>query len=186
MESRKNYGKLDFLKTMKTIFKRKIILSVVIGLFLLPIAISGQTASKPAMTAAESEIAALDRQIQDAIASGDADIIERFVADDLIFTHGFFSGARETKKDFLAAAELETKPYIYRKTSAQTVEIHGNFAMVLGRLDVRRQPVAKNNETEQICYALNFIHLFERRKKRWQLVSHRAAQLLEPMKPCAK
>lgn len=143
--------------------------------------VSGQT-----MTAAESEVAALDRQIQDAIAAGDADIIGRFVADDMIFTHGFFSGANETKKDFLAAAKLETKPYIYRKTTAQTVEIHGKIAMVLGRLDVRRQPIAKNNETEQICYALNFIHLFEKRKKRWQLISHRAAQLLEPMKPCGK
>jgi len=138
------------------------------------------------MSTPESELAALDRQIQDAIATGDAKTIERFVADDMILTHGFFSGATETKKDFLAAAKLETKPYIYRKVSAQTVEIHGNFAMVLGRLDVRRQPVAKNNETEQICYALNFIHLFEKRKKRWQLISHRAAQLLEPMKPCAK
>lgn len=154
----------------------------IILLFLIcGISISAQT-----MTAAENEIAALDRQIQDAMAAGDADIIERFVADDIIFIHGFFSGATETKKDFLAAAKLDTKPYIYRKVSAQTVELHGNFAMVLGRLDVRRQPNAKNNETEQICYALNFIHLFEKRKKRWQLVSHRAAQLLEPMKPCTK
>lgn len=154
----------------------------IILLFLIcGISISAQTT-----TAAENEIAALDRQIQDAIAAGDAKTIERFVADDMIFTHGFFSGAIETKKDFLAAAKLETKPYIYRKTSAQTVELHGKFAMVLGRLDVRRQPNAKNNETEQICYALNFIHLFEKRKKRWQLISHRAAQLLEPMKPCAK
>lgn len=154
----------------------------IILLFLIcGISISAQT-----MTAAENEVAALDRKIQDAIASGDAKTIERFVADDMIFIHGFFSGAKESKKDFLAAAKLETKPYIYRKTSAQTVEIHGNFAMVLGRLDVRRQPNAANNETEQICYALNFIHLFEKRKKRWQLISHRAAQLLEPMKPCTK
>lgn len=157
------------------------IFPIILLLLICGISISAQT-----MTAAESEVAALDRQIQDAMAAGDADIIEHFVADDLIFIHGFFSGAKETKKDFLAAAKLEIKPYIYRKTSAQTVEIHGNFAMVLGRLDVRRQPNAKNNETEQICYALNFIHLFERRKKLWQLISHRAAQLLEPMKPCAK
>ncbi|MCD9188376.1 MAG: nuclear transport factor 2 family protein [Pyrinomonadaceae bacterium] len=148
--------------------------------------ICGINISAQTMTAAENEVAALDRKIQDAIASGDVKTIERFIADDMIFTHGFFSGATETKKDFLAAAKLETKPYVYRKTSAQRVELHGNFAMVLGRLDVRRQPIAKNNETEQICYALNFIHLFEKRKKRWQLISHRAAQLLEPMKPCGK
>lgn len=157
------------------------IFPIVLLIIFCAFSIGGQT-----MSAAESEIAALDRQIQEAIASGDAKTIERFVADDMLFTHGFFSGVTETKKDFLTAATSKNKPYIYRTASAQTVEIHGKIALVLGRLDVRREPVAKNNETEQICYALNFIHLFEKRKKRWQLISHRAAQLLEPLKPCAK
>lgn len=143
----------------------------------------GQTPDRE-MTAAETELAAVDRDIQTAIVDGDAKVIGRFVADDLIFVHGFLSGPTETKKDFLAAAKLDPKPYIYRKVSSQVAEIHGSFGMVIGRLDIRRRPNAKNNETSEMCYALNFVHLFERRKKRWQLISHRAAQVLEPPKPC--
>lgn len=136
------------------------------------------------MTAAETELAAVDRQLQDAIVSGDAKVIERLMADDMIFIHGFFDGPSETKKDFLAAAKLDPKPYIYRKVSSQISEIHGKFGMVIGRLDIRRRPNPKANETSEMCYAINFVHLFDWRKKRWQLVSHRASQVLDPPKPC--
>lgn len=160
---------------MKTICS-KIVCSVSVVLFL--------AFGAGAQTAGERALIDLDAEIQTAIVDGDANVIGRFVADDLIFVHGFLTGPTETKKDFLAAAKLDPKPYIYRRVSAQVAEIHGKFGMVIGRLDIRRRPNAKNNETAEMCYALNFVHLFERKKKRWQLVSHRAAQVLQPPTPC--
>ena len=59
--------------------------TIILFILFFGLNIFGQT-----MNAAESELATLDRQIQDAIATGDTDIIERFVADDMIFIHGFF------------------------------------------------------------------------------------------------
>ena len=135
---------------------------------------------------AETALAELDRRIQEAMASGDVKIIERYVGDDLIFTHGWFEGGTETKQQLLENAKKETRFYVYRKVSSQVVEMHGDVALVLGRLDVRRQPLAKNKETEQMCYALHYVHLFERRKNLWQFISHRTAQMIQPGKPCPK
>jgi ketosteroid isomerase-like protein len=138
------------------------------------------------LSKAETELIVLDKQIQDALVSGDVKIIGRYVADDLVFTHGFLSGGTETKQNFLDSARKTTRFYLYRNVSSQAVEMHGNVAFVLGRLDIRRQPIAKNNETEQMCYALNYLHVYERRKGVWQLLSHRSTQMIEPSKACFK
>ena len=118
---------------------------------------------------------------------GDVKLLERHLGEDLVFTHGWFDGGKETKSNLLANAKKEPpRFYLYRKVSSQVVEMHGDIALVLGRLDVRRLPLAKNKETEQMCYALNYVHLYERRKGVWQFVSHRTAQLVEPSLPCPK
>ncbi len=163
--------------------KRTIALASLI-LALVQIVAHAQTPAK--LSQSETELIALDRQIQEALVSGDAKIIERYVGDDLVFTHGFLEGGTETKQNLLDNAKKETRFYLYRKVSAQTVEMHGKVALLLGRLDVRRQPLEKNNETEQMCYALNYVHLYEWRKGRWQFLSHRSAQMIEPSKPCPK
>jgi len=140
--------------------------------------------SKSAAT--ETELAELDRRLQEALVSGDVEIIERYVGNDLIFTHGWFEGGTETKLKLLENARKETRFYVHRRVSSQVVEMHDDVALVFGRLDVRRQPLAKNQETLQMCYALNYVHLYVRRKERWQFVSHRTAQKVEPSKPCPR
>lgn len=166
--------------------KRTVALASLILAF-IQIATNAQSPAKMSKSAAtETELAELDRRIQEALVSGDVKIIERYVGDDLIFTHGWFEGGTETKQKLLENAKKETRFYLYRKVSSQVVEMHGDVALVLGRLDVRRQPLARNKETEQMCYALNYVHLYVRRKDNWQFVSHRSAQSVEPSKPCPK
>jgi hypothetical protein len=151
------------------------------------IAANAQTVEKQLNgKASETELVELDRRIQEAMANGDVKTIEQYVGEDLLFTHGWFQGGTETKQNLLENAKKETRFYVYRKVSSQIVEMHDNVALVLGRLDVRRQPLAKNKETEQMCYALNYVHLYERRKGLWQFLSHRSAQMIEPSLPCSK
>lgn len=169
-----------------TNLKRTVALASLILAF-IQIAAKAQSPAKTSKSlAAETELAELDRRIQEALVSGDVKIIDRYVGNDFIFTHGWFEGGTETKQDLLENAKKETRFYLYRKASSQVVEVHGDVALVLGRLDVRRSPLAKNNETEQMCYALNYVHLFERRKGLWQFLSHRTARSVEPSKPCPK
>ncbi len=137
--------------------------------------------------AAETELIDLDRRLQEAMVTSDTKLLEQHLGDDLVFTHGWFAGGQETKSDLLKNAKKEPpRFYIYRKVSSQVAEMHGDIALVLGRLDVHRLPLAKNKETEQMCYALNYVHLYERRKGIWQFVSHRTAQSVERSLPCPK
>ena len=169
-----------------TNLKRTISIASLILAF-IQIAANAQTVEKQLNgKASEIELAGLDRRIQEAMANGDVKTIEQYVGEDLVFVHGWFQGGTETKQKLLENAKKETRFYLYRKVSSQVVEMHGNIALVLGRLDVRRQPLAKNKETEQMCYALHYVHLFERRKGLWQFLSHRTAQLVEPSLPCPK
>ena len=169
-----------------TNLKRTIALASLILAF-IQIAANAQTVEKQLNgKASETELVELDRRIQEAMANGDVKTIEQYVGEDLVFVHGWFEGGTETKQKLLENAKKETRFYLYRKVSSQAIEMHGNVALVLGRLDVRRQPLAKNKETEQMCYALHYVHLFERRKNLWQFLSHRTAQMIEPSLPCSK
>ncbi len=135
----------------------------------------------------ETELTELDRRIQEAMVSGDVKLLERSLSDDFVFVHGWFKGGTETKPDLLnKATKVPPRIFIHRKVSSQVVEVHGHVALVLGRLDVRRLPWAKNKETEEMCYALHYVHLYERRQGLWQFLSHRTAQSIEPAKPCPK
>lgn len=166
---------------------RKKVVLVSLILAFIQIVVNAQTSAKQSKNeASETEILEFDRRLQEAMVIGDVKLLERHLGDDFIFTHGWFEGGTETKQKLLENAKKETRFYIYRKVSSQVVEMHGKIALVLGRLDVRRQPLAKNNESEQMCYALNYAHLYEQRKGRWQFISHRTAQMIERSKPCPK
>ena len=152
------------------------------------IATSAQTpTTRLGSKAAETELIDLDRRLQEAMVTGDAKLLGQYLGDDFVFTHGLFQGGQETKSDLLDKAKKESpRIYIYRKVSSQVAEMHGDTALVLGRLDVRRVPLARNKETEQMCYALNYVHLYERRKGVWRFISHRTAQMVEQILPCPK
>lgn len=167
--------------------KRTIALASLILAF-IQIAANAQSPAKMSKSAAaETELAELDRRIQEAIVTGDVKLLEQHLSGDFVFVHGLLAGGRETKSDLLTKAKkVPPQVFIYRKVSSQVVEMHGDIALVLGRLDVRRLPSERNKETEQMCYALNYVHLYERRKGIWQFLSHRTAQSVEPSEPCPK
>jgi hypothetical protein len=135
--------------------------------------VKGQAPAKaPAGKTAESELMDLDRQLQEAVVTGNLSLIEGYAGEDLLFTHGL-SGRTDKKEDWINLARRTPRQFIARKVSLQAVEIHGDAALVLGRLDVRRLPNASANETKQMCYDLKYVHLYLKRNGRWQWVSHR-------------
>lgn len=134
----------------------------------------------------DADLATLDRQLQEAMVSGDLALLQKHIGEDHIFTHGLLTGHAETKADVLTNAKKEKRLHLTRKASSQVVERHGNVAIVLGRLDVRRRPLESNKETQEMCYGLNYIHLYVIRNGHWQFISHRTSALVEPRKPCGE
>ena len=154
-------------------------------------ALGAQSASTAATTAADPTdlLRDLDKKIQEASVTGDADLLERRLADDFAFTH--FGGGRDNKGRWVQMARLPVRPYQRRAVSEQQVELHGDVALVLGRLDVRTQPRPTPAASGQpaaapqsSCYALRFLHVYARRGAQWVFLSHHTTAMIEDAHPC--
>ena len=138
----------------------------------------GQEARKNETT----ELLSLDQRWQDAVVAGDVKFIEKRTSDDFVFTHGGGTMV-DTKADWIRRTKQVPKTLLQRKASNQSVEIHGDIALVFGRLDVR---VMRQTDPNPVCYALEYVHLYARRKGQWMFLSHRTTKGIEPPPPCAK
>ena len=128
-----------------------------------------------------AELVSVDRQWQEAVVRGDAEFIEKRTASSFIFTHG--GGTRsDTKADWLRITRQVPRRFLERKASNQSVELHGDVALVVGRLDVQ---VAGGLDSGPSCYALEYVHLYARENGQWMFLSHRTMQGLEAPHPCA-
>lgn len=128
-----------------------------------------------------AELIGVDRQWQEAVVRGDAEFIEKRTASSFMFTHG--GGTRsDTKADWLRTTRQVPRRFLERKASNQSVEVHGDVALVVGRLDVR---VSGGPDSGPSCYALEYVHLYARENGQWMFLSHRTMQGLEALHPCA-
>lgn len=157
---------------------RFVSLSFVLAVLFVAIAVdsNGQKVSE------KDELLTFDRQWQEAVVAGDVKFIEKRTADDFVFTHG--GGTRaDTKADWVSRTKQVPQRQLQRKASNQTVEIHGDIAMVFGRLDVR---AITQTGTPPVCYALEYVHLYARRKGQWMFLSHRTTQGIGTAHPCTE
>jgi ketosteroid isomerase-like protein len=130
-----------------------------------------------------STIKALDAALQQAVVDGDTALLERHLPTDFLFTHGLFEGRQDSRSDWLSIAQRRN--LLARDVSEQVVELHGDTALVLGELVVKRKPSADRGETQPQCYRLNYVHLYERRGEVWMFVSHRTAAMVETPHACS-
>jgi hypothetical protein len=134
------------------------------------------------------EVADLDRQLEEAAVKSDADLLARHLGDDFSFTH--VEGTRETKSDYLLRARRIPSRYFFaREVSNQVVEIHGDVALVVGRLDIRgfgprADPTKFGGAAPPNCSAIEYVHLYARRDRQWTFVSNRTTHLVENGHPC--
>ena len=129
-----------------------------------------------------AELVSVDRQWQEAVVRGDAEYIEKRTASSFMFTHG--GGTKsDTKTDWLRITRQVPRRFLERTASNQSVEVHGDVALVVGRLDVR---VAGSANAGPLCYALAYVHLYSRENGAWMFLSHRTTQSLEAVHPCAQ
>jgi ketosteroid isomerase-like protein len=142
---------------------------LLIGLVLAAISVSAHAGEKQ-QDAQSVELLNLDRQWQEAVTTGDAKFIEEWTGDDLVFTHS--GGFTDGKADWIRRATEVPRTNLERKVSNQSLEMHGDVALVFGRLDVRAI-LTKDAARAPSCYTLEYVHLYARRNGKWQFVSHR-------------
>ena len=117
-----------------------------------------------------AEIKELEQRIEDAVVKADLKFLKSAYADDFRFTHG--DGEIQNKTEWLKlVAKREAKS---RKISTSEVELHGNIAITVGRLDV-----VWKGETEDDKYVLKYVRVYEKRKGKWVLLSHRTVEMLK-------
>jgi len=126
-----------------------------------------------------AELTRLDQEWQEAVVRGDTALLDKRTADGFTFTHG--GGRSDTKTDWLR--KQVPGRFLERKTSDYSVEVHGDIALVFGRVDVR---VSGSADSGPSCYAMAYVHLSARQSGQWMLLSHRTTQVFEEPHPCAQ
>lgn len=107
----------------------------------------------------------LNRTLDQAVVKLDLPTLEKHYGDDFVFTHG--TGHVDSKHSWLK--DIQHGQFISREHDSTKVELHGDIAIVTGKLSVERK--AKHGQSPQ--YNLRYVRVFVRRNDSWQLISHR-------------
>jgi len=112
---------------------------------------------------ATREIASLERRTEAAILSRDTNYLAHYYAPDFRFKHS--TGVTQDRSQWLASLAAGT--YYTREVDSVDVEVHGDVALVTGRLHVRREPTS----TSVAEYTIRYAKLYVRHGSSWQLAS---------------
>ena len=119
-------------------------------------------ASPAALPAANAAVKALDVDVEAAFQRADVAFLRDVLSDDFQF---FISSGRPLSKAQVLTSYAQPGRFPLRKASSIEVEMHGDVALVNGRLEVR--------STMPREYVVCYLRLYQQRGARWQLVSHR-------------
>ena len=112
-----------------------------------------------------------NRIIDRAVVSQDIPTLQKYFGDDFYFKHS--TGQIDSKESWVTSIKnlKEGNRFTSREHDSTEVELHGDIAIVAGKLSVAReaQPTTRK-------YYLNYIRVFALRDKTWQLISHRTTK----------
>jgi ketosteroid isomerase-like protein len=117
----------------------------------------------------EQEILNINYQIDQAVVLKDLDFLKKHYADDFVFTHG--TGYVEGKESWLKDVASQSTKFISRIQDSTSVEMHGDIALVTGKVDIKRQ--GKDNV---VTYGIWYIRIYRLNQSTWQMISHRTTK----------
>jgi ketosteroid isomerase-like protein len=136
-------------------------ISFLVALLALNIGCLAQTPDADVLTA--------NAQIDAGVVRKNIKALEKLYADDFVFTHG--TGHVDNKTSWLKGVQNPEVLYLSRKQDSTKVEMHGNVAIVVGRLDIEREQNEKVSK-----YGIWYVRVFVRKADQWQLISHRTTK----------
>jgi ketosteroid isomerase-like protein len=117
----------------------------------------------------DADVLTANTQIDAGVVRKNMKALENLYADDFVFTHG--SGHVDNKTSWLKGVQNPEVLYLSRKQDSTKVEMHGNVAIVTGRLDIEREQNEKVSK-----YGIWYVRVFVRKGDQWQLISHRTTK----------
>lgn len=123
----------------------------------------------------KSEIAksveTINQMLDNAVVAKDVGVLEKHYGDDFVFTHG--TGLVDSKESWIMNIKKLSKAnrFTSRQHDSTEVELHDSIAIVSGTLTVSRLADSKT-----VRYALQYIRVYAKREKIWQLISHRTTK----------
>jgi ketosteroid isomerase-like protein len=110
-----------------------------------------------------------NEQIDRAVVAKDINTLSKLYAKDFVFTHG--TGVVDSKETWIRTVERNNTRFVSRTHDSTSVELHGDIAIVPGRLDIVRM-----DDGHEVRYSLWYIRIFRLRGKQWELISHRTTK----------
>lgn len=117
----------------------------------------------------DADVLRANASIDAGVVSKNISALQKLYADDFVFTHG--TGLVEGKASWLKNVQSPDVQFKQRKQDSTLVEMHGDVAIVIGRLDIVRE-----QKQQTATYGIWYVRVFVWRAKRWQLISHRTTK----------
>lgn len=118
-------------------------------------------------TAAKNYLFSLVRFIDHSVVAKNKAALDTLYADDFVFTHG--TGLVDNKKSWMTTVMKPEMRYISREHDSTLVELHGDVAIIFGRLSIQRQ-----DKDSVAKYGVKYVRVFAYRNRRWQMISHKS------------
>lgn len=115
------------------------------------------------------DVLAVNTQIDASVVKKDIASLEKFYADDFVFTHG--TGLVDSKTSWLQNIQNHDVQFKSRVQDSTKAEMHGDVAIVIGRLDIVRE-----QKQQVFKYGLWYVRVFVLKDNRWQCISHRTTK----------
>ena len=116
----------------------------------------------------DKELDDLNRKIDQAVVDKNIEFLKKHYAEDFVFTHS--TGLIDSKDSWIENIEkMGNEKFLSRAHDSTKVELHGDVAIIFGKLSVQRQGKEKISK-----YALHYVRVFALRQKVWQMISHKS------------
>lgn len=115
------------------------------------------------------ELLSINAQIDEAVVKKQMDVLEKYYADDFVFTHG--TGFVEGKASWIKNVANPNTKFVSRIQDSTTVELHDDVGLVIGKIDITRK-----GKDKDVVYGIWYIRVYRKKQDRWQMISHRTTR----------
>lgn len=142
-------------------------MKLIATLFITTLLCLNAQAQKQNEEAIKRSVDSINSLLDQSVVNKKLDVLQKHYGDDFVFTHA--TGLIDSKESWIKSITSSNDPYISRKHDSVTVELHGDIAILMGSLTVRRQ-----RPNKVAAYALRYVRVFAKRKNVWQMISHKS------------
>jgi ketosteroid isomerase-like protein len=111
----------------------------------------------------------INAQLDEAVVKKNIAVLEKYYADDFVFTHG--TGFVEGKASWIKNVANPNTNFVSRTQDSTTVELHDDVALVIGKIEITRKDKDKN-----VYYGIWYIRVYRKKSDLSQMISHRTTR----------